>query len=82
MNNPTTGEWTTKYVHELMNGIGADSRIADEHNAALAAEREKVQTLRDALKQLQKRNLIREHMSIVNAALAKAKEGKQLSDQT
>jgi hypothetical protein len=48
----------------------------------LAAERERTTKLVDALKQLQKRNLIREHMSIVNAALAKAKEGKQLSDQT
>jgi flagellar biosynthesis/type III secretory pathway protein FliH len=34
-------EWWPKYVHELMNGIGADARIADLHNAALAAEREK-----------------------------------------
>jgi hypothetical protein len=32
-------EWTTKYVHELMNKVGADAIIADLHNAALAAER-------------------------------------------
>ena len=40
---PTTGEWMPKRVEELLgfNAVLGCERIADAHNAALAAEREK-----------------------------------------
>ncbi len=40
-----TGEWTAEYVE----GFAHSGRIADAHNAALAAEREKVQAYEGAL---------------------------------
>jgi hypothetical protein len=45
---PTTGEWTPESVRLLavVNTKGAE-KIANAHNAALAAEREKVQKLQD-----------------------------------
>ncbi len=45
MSDKPTGEWTTKFVHELMNGIGADARIADAHNAALAAHKQQAESM-------------------------------------
>jgi hypothetical protein len=49
-----TGEWTAESVEELI-GLGdyhARKRVADSHNAAVDAERKKVQRLVDALERL------------------------------
>ncbi len=46
LSQPTTGEWTPEFVMLVREGCEAacvdfDTKIADAHNAALAAERKK-----------------------------------------
>ncbi len=85
-----TLEWTAEIVQGISGNCAlisaqAKRKIADAHNAALAAERDKVQTLVDALKK--SKSGMRLHLyghdwnveadiDAIDHALAKVKEGK------
>ena len=83
---PATGEWTAGFVSQLYCTLSPWQNISDAHNAALAAEREKVQPLVELLQELQDESAVertsRNYVvvqittSTWDKLLAKVKEGK------